>query len=103
LMKGNSINETCYSCHAEKAGPFLWEHPPVREDCMTCHNAHGSNNVDMLKIRAPRLCQQCHNAPFHPSEAFANLADRRVLGRSCVGCHANIHGSNHPSGFRFTR
>ena len=103
LMKGNSVNETCYSCHAEKAGPFLWEHPPVREDCMTCHNAHGSNNVDMLKIRAPRLCQQCHNAPFHPSEAFANLADRRVLGRSCVGCHANIHGSNHPSGFRFTR
>jgi hypothetical protein len=26
-----------------------------------------------------------------------------VLGRSCSNCHVNIHGSNHPSGFAFTR
>lgn len=25
----NTINEQCYDCHAEKRGPFLWEHAPV--------------------------------------------------------------------------
>ncbi len=103
LISDNSVNENCYRCHTEKRGPFLWEHAPVRESCLNCHDAHGSNNVSMLRIRAPRLCQQCHNASRHPSTAFSNLADRRVLGRGCVVCHQNIHGSNHPSGFAFTR
>jgi hypothetical protein len=26
-----------------------------------------------------------------------------VISRACAQCHANIHGSNHPSGFAFTR
>lgn len=103
LIPENSINESCYRCHADKRGPFLYEHPPVRENCLNCHVAHGSNNVRLLRIRAPRLCQQCHDQSGHPSTAFQNLADRRVLGRACESCHVNIHGSNHPSGFAFTR
>ena len=27
----------------------------------------------------------------------------RIYARSCVTCHSNIHGSNHPSGQRFLR
>ncbi len=103
LISDNSVNEKCYSCHTEKRGPFLWEHAPVRENCLNCHDAHGSNNVSMLRIRVPRLCLECHNRRTHGSTAFSNLADRRVLGRGCVVCHQNIHGSNHPSGFAFTR
>ena len=41
-----TLNETCYQCHAEKRGPFLWEHPPVREDCSICHEPHGSEQPD---------------------------------------------------------
>lgn len=26
LLKTNTVNETCYQCHAEKRGPFLFEH-----------------------------------------------------------------------------
>ena len=110
LIVDNSINENCYRCHTDKRGPFLWEHAPVRESCMNCHKPHGSNNIRLLKIREPRLCQQCHNENRHPSTAFSGgstglggIADRRVLGRSCALCHSNIHGSNHPSGFAFTR
>ena len=33
LKVGSSVNETCYSCHAEMRGPTLWEHAPVRENC----------------------------------------------------------------------
>jgi DmsE family decaheme c-type cytochrome len=103
LIPENSINENCYRCHADIRGPFLYEHPPVRENCLNCHVAHGSNNVRLLRTRAPRLCQQCHNEQRHPSTAFSNLADIKMIGRACLGCHVNIHGSNHPSGFAFTR
>lgn len=103
LIPDNSINEACYRCHADTRGPFLWEHAPVRENCLNCHLPHGSNNVRLLRLRAPRICQECHNEAGHPSAAFSNLADRRLLTRACLNCHMNIHGSNHPSGFALTR
>jgi DmsE family decaheme c-type cytochrome len=105
----NTVNETCYQCHADKRGPFLWEHPPVREECTNCHNPHGTNNAAMLKVRPPYLCQQCHAAPFHPSTLYSgsnlppNVAADKMLGQQCANCHSKIHGSNHPSGARFTR
>jgi DmsE family decaheme c-type cytochrome len=104
-----NVNETCYDCHAETRGPFLWEHAPVREDCTTCHQPHGSVHPGMLNQRPPQLCQQCHLAQFHPSTVRSGLgvpptgADQNILGQSCLNCHSNIHGSNHPSGVRFTR
>ena len=33
--KGNT-NDTCYSCHPGKRGPFLHGHQPVTEDCGNC-------------------------------------------------------------------
>ena len=35
LLKENSVNDNCYKCHAEKRGPFLFEHAPVRENCLS--------------------------------------------------------------------
>ena len=59
-LKTFSINESCYSCHAEKRGPYLWEHSPVSENCVLCHSAHGSVHPGMLDRRQPHLCQSCH-------------------------------------------
>lgn len=102
-----SVNETCFGCHAEKRGPFLWEHQPVAEDCSICHNPHGSNQSKMLKARGPYLCQTCHQAQFHPSTLYDGGAvgrgDDHFLANNCLNCHPRIHGSNHPSGPRFTR
>jgi len=102
LRTGNWINETCTSCHAEKRGPFLWDHAPVREACSTCHDPHGSNNDRMLVAKLPILCQSCHIGTKHPSTIYdANaLASKsnRLIGRGCVNCHAQIHGSNSPAG-----
>ncbi len=103
LLKANSANETCYTCHAEKRGPFLWEHAPVAESCANCHDPHGSNHEKMLKLSKPRLCQQCHVEQRHPTNPQSPSASRFVFGRQCTNCHFNIHGSNHPSGFAFTR
>src|SRR5262249_29633879 len=30
MLVSHPINDVCYTCHAEKRGPFLWDHPPVR-------------------------------------------------------------------------
>ena len=30
------------------AGPYVWGHPPVEENCLTCHNPHGSNHARLL-------------------------------------------------------
>ncbi len=108
LVKTN-VNDTCYTCHAEKRGPMLWEHAPVPEDCSLCHNPHGSNHAAMLKQRPPLLCQQCHMPSGHPSMAYTSdsiedsYASRFLLGASCMNCHTQVHGSNHPSGVSLTR
>ena len=104
-----TVNETCYQCHADKRGPFLWEHAPVAEDCTLCHSPHGSSQPGMLKLRAPFLCQSCHAEQGHPSVAEGSTglpsgtASPFLLGQSCLNCHSQIHGSNHPSGSRLMR
>jgi DmsE family decaheme c-type cytochrome len=108
LKTGSSVAELCTTCHAEMRGPVLWEHAPVRENCATCHDPHGSSNDRMLVVRMPMLCQRCHVATRHPSNIYDNNAitvskSNRMFGRSCVNCHSNIHGSNHPSGQFYMR
>jgi DmsE family decaheme c-type cytochrome len=122
MLKKNSVNETCYTCHAEKRGPFLWEHAPVADDCTTCHTPHGSSNAPLLNARAPWLCQECHSGD-HAAQvnSGANLAAGAVTtvngqqqpgaatprvqtsARACLNCHVLIHGSNHPAGAKFQR
>jgi len=114
-LKKPTLNETCYTCHAEKRGPFLWEHAPASEDCSNCHTPHGSNHPKLLVARVPQLCQSCHVVTFHPSTAYpgpdysdpvpfgAPVMDRRAGAMGCLNCHVEVHGSNHPGGARFTR
>jgi len=102
-------NETCFECHAEKRGPYLWEHAPVSEDCGLCHAPHGSSHPGMLTSRAPLLCQGCHAQSGHPSiehdpDGLASgMPSQYLLGQGCLNCHAQVHGSNHPSGSKLMR
>ena len=113
LLRADSVNQLCYQCHADKRGPFLWEHPPVIDNCLNCHKPHGSNHEALLESPSPFLCQSCHAQAggfSHPNDLLVrgNLPggsrpDERVMNRGCVNCHSQIHGSNHPSGARFHR
>ena len=107
LLKTDTVNETCYQCHAEKRGPMLFEHAPVRDSCLNCHSPHGSNQQALLVAPVPFLCQQCHSHVRHPNDLLASTstpagaaADERLMARGCITCHAQVHGSNHPSGPR---
>lgn len=107
LKTGNWINESCATCHAEKRGPFLYEHAAGRESCVSCHDPHGSSNERMLVAKLPMLCQRCHIGTRHPSTIYDGVAlasrSNRLVSRGCVNCHSNIHGTNHPSGATFLR
>jgi DmsE family decaheme c-type cytochrome len=111
LLAKPTVNQTCYTCHAEKRGPFLWEHAPVAENCTLCHSPHGSARPALLIKSPPLLCQQCHAPAGHPAVARTGAAlpgnggvgAGFVLARSCLNCHSQIHGSNHPSGAKLMR
>jgi len=109
LLIKNTVNETCYTCHQDKRGPFLWEHPPAREDCRNCHLPHGSVQPRLLRSRPPYLCEECHQEGGHPSNVRSgtgippNPGVAQLMLKSCLNCHVNVHGSNHPSGPRFNR
>lgn len=109
LVAGQSTNLKCFECHAEKRGPFLWEHPPVVEGCLTCHTSHGSVRNWLLTAKMPYLCQRCHSNSGHQSGLYARksteadqpvyrVLNNRAFYRACGNCHAAVHGSNHPSG-----
>ena len=116
LISANSINEKCYECHAEKRGPFLWEHPPATESCLSCHTPHGSSHDKLLVAKRPYLCQRCHSNQQHPGTPYGlsdtqvaagntvyQASNTRLFYRSCQNCHSQIHGSNHPSGKFYQR
>lgn len=104
MIKAESTNQLCYKCHADKRGPFIWEHPPVSEDCLICHSAHGSRHESLLVDKTANLCQNCHSILSATHEGAVNTAAnqtpssttgfRRLNARGCIECHHAIHGSS---------
>jgi len=111
-LKTDSVNELCFKCHTEKRGPFMFEHPPVEENCLNCHTPHGSNHSKLLVENVPQLCQSCHDASRHPGTPYTAASgfdgsspSNKYYARACLNCHSNIHGSNASSSYgqAFTR
>jgi DmsE family decaheme c-type cytochrome len=93
LMLGGFKQEQCVQCHADKGGPFVFEHGSQRvEGCIACHDPHGSPNRHLLSFQSVAdLCYSCHVVlpGFHTR--FENTTQ-------CTNCHSTIHGSNfHPA------
>ena len=103
MQTANSNEPGCFKCHADKRGPFVFQHAPVRnEPCTTCHESHGSVNPRMLtRAEVMYQCLECHSNIQSPSAAgtlggvppaFHDIRSPRY--RNCTVCHQKIHGSN---------
>lgn len=90
-------NQVCINCHHDVAGPFVYEHPPIRtEGCASCHTPHGSKNPHLLtKSNENDLCTQCHTAiPNYTEPGTKPFHDQKTPLKPCTSCHSSIHGSN---------
>lgn len=103
LLKSSADqNAVCVKCHAETAGPFVYEHPPLKlEGCTSCHFPHGSPNARLLtRNNVNSMCLQCHTASMNftapGTPSFHNQANQY---QACTVCHVQIHGSNASSVF----
>jgi DmsE family decaheme c-type cytochrome len=111
MVKHETVNQQCFSCHSDKRGPFVFGHPPVEENCLSCHTPHGSSHNKLLNEKTPNLCQDCHTSGSHPNATYGAQTgwlvpstgapntgvSTRLVGRSCLNCHNAIHGTNAPS------
>ncbi len=108
----NSVNgdSACVKCHADKQGPFVFEHAPVKvEGCQACHTPHGSTNPKLLTRNVVRfLCLECHSNTPELTGDGAGLGTQSPTGhdltqpryQNCTVCHIDIHGSNKERFFR---
>jgi DmsE family decaheme c-type cytochrome len=103
-LKEPTLNMVCYRCHAEKQGPFAYEHPPVTENCAICHNPHGAVANNLLHQPATFLCLRCHTGhrtaaggPPHGAllgDVGTSPALQRAFYSDCTACHSQVHGSD---------
>ncbi len=97
---GVGTDAACIKCHADKQGPFAFEHAPLKtEGCTACHTPHGSSNPKLLNRSTVRqLCLECHSALLSTDEGAPspthNLSFSNTRYLNCTICHARIHGSN---------
>lgn len=102
----DEIPALCYYCH-EEAEPKTHTHLVVKEgNCMGCHNAHGSNELSLLKLAEPDLCLSCHDRDYSGDSTETQNIKRLVQGKmkahsaiesgGCRSCH-QAHGSDYAS------
>ncbi|MBN1447334.1 MAG: hypothetical protein JXA28_05335 [Bacteroidetes bacterium] len=100
------LNATyCMDCHvtiAERAMEKPVTHFPAQDNCLTCHDVHGSTNRFLVARNVREICAFCHPdaavTPHptgnHPLEGGVNPADpERAF--SCASCH-DPHGADMP-------
>ena len=104
-----TVNMVCYKCHAEKQGPFVYEHPPVTENCAICHEPHGTVTNNLLRQPTTFLCLRCHTGhrtgpppggPDHGPlmhDVGTSPALQAAFYSDCTQCHSQIHGSDLPT------
>jgi DmsE family decaheme c-type cytochrome len=93
LLRRDSVRAACAQCHAEKEGPFVFEHGDVTEDCTNCHTPHGSVNDFLLTESVPFLCLECHDG----HSVSDDRETRAAFHTRCTDCHSAIHGTDIPS------
>jgi len=97
-------NEVCFKCHKDQRGPFVFEHPALKDGCTSCHKVHGSVTDKLLVARDANLCLRCHSDVLFPGAIGAGGGHTsNVQTGACWsgGCHTQPHGSNFAKDLRY--
>jgi len=97
LRSAAARDAVCYTCHADKQGPFVFEHQPIKtEGCVACHSPHGSPNPRLVKTSNLNiLCLSCHTAStFSGASGTPDFHNQAAQYQACTICHEALHGSN---------
>ncbi len=97
------VNDVCWKCHAEKQGPFVYEHPPVTENCAICHEPHGTVADNLLRQPTTFLCLRCHTGHLRRhggTDLDGSQVNQEAFYSDCTICHKQIHGSDLPGPVR---
>lgn len=98
LLRKDTVKETCTQCHAEKEGPYVFDHADTMEDCLVCHGSHGTISDNLLKANEPFLCLQCHEGHRVRTAGITSSAESKgAFFTRCTDCHSEIHGTDIPS------
>ncbi|MCZ6781895.1 MAG: hypothetical protein O7G30_01165 [Proteobacteria bacterium] len=114
-VRHGTRNQRCAGCHQDTMGPWIFEHPPVVDGCVVCHNPHGAVGENLLETIQPTICLSCHplNDMWHHDPAGSAILDNTTISgdfpqtnteriirqeaklflRRCTDCHGAIHGS----------
>ncbi|GEM_PF-612997 len=86
----NAPGQGCISCHKKvlpKPDEALSIHAAAKDNCVACHDPHGSNARYELKQTVPDLCLSCHKN-IKDSLASSSLVHGAMKpDGSCSGCH----------------
>jgi predicted CXXCH cytochrome family protein len=81
----------CFTCHADKKAADIkgTVHPPAVRDCLTCHDAHASDNKNQLLKpmsggEKENLCSGCHQTGLNVPEKGSLHA---AVAMGCDTCH----------------
>jgi DmsE family decaheme c-type cytochrome len=99
LLRSSTQQEAvCTKCHTETAGPFVYEHPVLKtEGCTACHVPHGGQNPHLSRdAKVDTICRECHYPSVNSSTGVSieSAHNPAAQTKSCIACHADIHGSN---------
>lgn len=88
----------CTKCHADKMGPYVFEHAPMKtgQSCMYCHTPHGSTNPRLLSVNNVNfLCLRCHTTNVAGQTInIPSFHNQSTKYQACTMCHTQVHGSN---------
>lgn len=91
----------CLKCHTDLAGPWVYEHKPVKQvGCTACHTPHGGQNPKLLILaNVNTICLECHLPSATLDDEQTNAAHTPNSKKPCTDCHISIHGSNYENRF----
>lgn len=94
LIKGDSIDQMCESCHRVPWKRFTHSILTVGK-CTMCHQAHQSDNAMLLLGgQGPGNCYLCHEDMHRSMTSLPNV--HKPAAEQCVTCHSP-HASDFPN------